>query len=399
MLTKLTDVQIKLAEQLLISVMKKEPIMYYNELALRIDPPIFYRQVGKHIGEVSKLCHELGLPLLSAKVVNKDTNSAGEGFYGFYKMYGVDTKGFSEKELFKLELKKIRECTEWYKLADYLKLNLDLPRPTNDKTTVNDAKLEVRILPMSKEEEFPGWSVEDMQNNFFLADLLDNNGVYYYRNAGMNCPKGSLVLFQFDNAIIAAARILEIEKYETPVDELYYGAYVFDVKSVLTFDPINFDELNNIDNNLKHFSQVKQIINYENLEKILELIRYKQNTVFAEELPAKNVQLYTEGVKKQIVVNAYERNYRARQECIKHKGDTCLICGFNFGDFYGEEFKGKIHVHHIKSLAEINGEYEIDPINDLIPVCPNCHLALHSKVGGEIYSIEELKNIIQKQKS
>ena len=29
---------------------------------------------------------------------------------------------------------------------------------------------------------------------------------------------------------------------------------------------------------------------------------------------------------------------------------------------------------------------------DLIPVCPNCHTALHSKKGG-VYTIEELKKM------
>lgn len=63
----LTEVQIKLAEQLLLSVINRENVVEYNELASRIDPPIFWRQVGCEIGEVSKLCQELRLPLLSAK--------------------------------------------------------------------------------------------------------------------------------------------------------------------------------------------------------------------------------------------------------------------------------------------------------------------------------------------
>ncbi|MEG6586327.1 HNH endonuclease [Dendrosporobacter sp. 1207_IL3150] len=392
MYTKLTDVQIKLAEQLLISVIKKENIIYYHELAERINPPIFHRNVGKQIGEVSTLCHELGLPLLSAKVVNKDTNTAGAGFYPLYEMYGIDTQGLSEKELFKLELKKIRECKEWYKLADHLGLNLDLPRSNNE--IVEEFEIQIRILPMSKDEEFPGWSFEEIQKKYFLKDLVEKNGYYYYRKSGMNCAKGSLVLFQFNNAIIAAARIIDIVKYAPPVDEHYHGAYIFDTNSVTIFEPITYEELYVIDNSIQPFKQVKQIMRYELLEKVQRLIARKQHPLMAEELPSDKVNQYIEGAKKQITVNAYERSYKARQECIKHKGDTCLICGFNFGDFYGEEFKGKIHVHHIKSLAEVKGEYQIDPLNDLIPVCPNCHLALHSKGNNEAYSIEELKAML-----
>ncbi len=357
MFTKLTDDQIKLAEQLLISVIKKEPTIYYEELAKRVKPRMFHRNIGRPIGEVSRLCHELGLPLLSAKVINKDTNTAGTGFYPLYKMYGIETNGLSEYDLFKQELKKIRECTEWYKLADHLGLKLDLPRPNNE--IVEEVELQIRILPMSKDEEFPGWSFEDIQKQYFLKDLIEKNGYYYYRKSGMNCASGSLVLFQFNSSIIAAARIIDIEKYDPPVDEHYHGAYVFDTNSVTVFEPITYEELYAIDNSIQPFKQVKQIMRYELLEKVQRLIARKQNPLMAEELPSDKVNQYIEGAKKQITVNAYERSYKARQECIKHKGDTCLICGFNFGDFYGEEFKGKIHVHHIKSLAEVNGEYQI----------------------------------------
>lgn len=134
-MTKLTDVQKKLAEQLLLSVKNHEMNVEYNELAARINPPIHWRQVGKNIGEVSKLCHELGLPLLSAKVVNKNTQKAGEGFYPLYAMLGIPTKGKTEKELFREERDAIRNCKEWYKLEDYLGLNIGFDRPDNIQNT------------------------------------------------------------------------------------------------------------------------------------------------------------------------------------------------------------------------------------------------------------------------
>jgi 5-methylcytosine-specific restriction protein A len=36
--------------------------------------------------------------------------------------------------------------------------------------------------------------------------------------------------------------------------------------------------------------------------------------------------------------------------------------------------------------------YEIDPIKDLRPVCPNCHSMLHK--GEQTLTIDELKKII-----
>lgn len=106
---------------------------------------------------------------------------------------------------------------------------------------------------------------------------------------------------------------------------------------------------------------------------------------------------YTEGTSKTIVVNAYERNAKAKKACIEYYGNDykCQICGFKFADKYGAEFKKKIHVHHIKPISEIGKEYKIDPKKDLLPVCPNCHMILHSKGNGQTYSVEEVKTMLK----
>ena len=70
------------------------------------------------------------------------------------------------------------------------------------------------------------------------------------------------------------------------------------------------------------------------------------------------------------------------QKNIAHYGTACQICGFDFGKAYGPAFAGKIEVHHIVPLSEIREDYAVDPIHDLIPVCSNCHTALHSKKDG-----------------
>jgi 5-methylcytosine-specific restriction endonuclease McrA len=103
---------------------------------------------------------------------------------------------------------------------------------------------------------------------------------------------------------------------------------------------------------------------------------------------------YIEGATKQISVNVYERNPIARKRCIEHYGTSCMVCGFNFYETYGELGKDFIHVHHLIPLYEIGEEYEIDPIKDLRPVCPNCHAMLHKKKPAD--SIEELKKLIRK---
>lgn len=129
MMIELTERQIKLTEQLLITVFKKEPFVTYSEIAERITPKMHHRNVGKDIGQISKLCYQLGLPLLSAKVVNKNSHTVGAGFFGLCKELGVEVGNESERELCKKEMVKIRECDRWYILSDHLGLNLDFKRP------------------------------------------------------------------------------------------------------------------------------------------------------------------------------------------------------------------------------------------------------------------------------
>ena len=126
---------------------------------------------------------------------------------------------------------------------------------------------------------------------------------------------------------------------------------------------------------------------YHNLKE-----QQNQNIIYPDDIEDKD--LY-EGTKKQITVNAYERSLQARQECIEHYGTKCSICNFDFEKVYGEIGKGFIHVHHLKPLSEIDEQYKINPIEDLRPVCPNCHAMLHKRKPA--YSIEEIKNLIDKK--
>ncbi len=100
-------------------------------------------------------------------------------------------------------------------------------------------------------------------------------------------------------------------------------------------------------------------------------------------------QGYYEGAVHKIFVNAYERDSKARQKCINSHGLSCKICNFNFEEEFGDLGRNFINVHHLKPLSEIGKEYQVDPIRDLLPVCPNCHAMFHRKEPA--LSIEEVK--------
>ena len=114
----------------------------------------------------------------------------------------------------------------------------------------------------------------------------------------------------------------------------------------------------------------------------------------AEELSAP--EKYSEGARFSVTINAYERNPKARAACIAHHGHICAVCGFDFAKIYGTLGEGFIHVHHVVPIGKIGEQYEIDPIADLIPVCPNCHAMIHRTEPP--LTVEQLRKHLQETK-
>ena len=117
-----------------------------------------------------------------------------------------------------------------------------------------------------------------------------------------------------------------------------------------------------------------------------------QKVLLPEELP--ETATYPEGAARQIQVNAYERSPSARRECIDKYGTRCSACDVDLGQVYGEAGVGLIHVHHIQLLSEAGSDYQVDPINDLRPVCPNCHAITHQR--NPPYTIAEVRAMLKR---
>lgn len=84
-----------------------------------------------------------------------------------------------------------------------------------------------------------------------------------------------------------------------------------------------------------------------------------------------------EGAVTRIEVNRFERSAAARNECIAKWGTRCHACGLDFEERYGDMGRGFIHVHHLTPISSVGQEYRLDPVNDLRPLCPNCHAMIH----------------------
>ena len=99
-----------------------------------------------------------------------------------------------------------------------------------------------------------------------------------------------------------------------------------------------------------------------------------------------------EGAKTQVMVNRYERHPEARRRCLDHFGYECQVCGLRFEERYGELGREFMQVHHKLPLSEIADpdNYTVNPLEDLVPVCPNCHAMLHRPAGTTL-TVEELR--------
>jgi 5-methylcytosine-specific restriction protein A len=73
-----------------------------------------------------------------------------------------------------------------------------------------------------------------------------------------------------------------------------------------------------------------------------------------------------------------ERNPKLTKAAKEYHGTTCVVCGFNFEETYGEIGKGYIEAHHLTPFSELKGRpTKLDPKADFAVLCPNCHRMLH----------------------
>ena len=141
-----------------------------------------------------------------------------------------------------------------------------------------------------------------------------------------------------------------------------------------------------------YIQSIMQCKNEELIKFLLHPYDTVNDDVYDVDYPEDDDKLY-EGALVKVMANKYERNQKARRECVAKKGYRCLVCGCDFKTTYGEIGKGFIHVHHVVPISSIGKEYELDVDKDLVPVCPNCHYMLHRK--DPPYTIEELKSMLQ----
>lgn len=106
-----------------------------------------------------------------------------------------------------------------------------------------------------------------------------------------------------------------------------------------------------------------------------------------------NQELFDEGFRREVIIEVAKRDRRIIAHAKKKYGFKCEVCEFDFGKTYGLHGKGFIEIHHLVPIAQ--GERKTK-VEDLRPVCANCHRMLHK--GTTLLSVKELKEIIAKSK-
>lgn len=110
-----------------------------------------------------------------------------------------------------------------------------------------------------------------------------------------------------------------------------------------------------------------------------EVVPQAGHTATANPLAA--VFEFAEGERSSREVSFFKRNPALRAAAILKHGTRCYSCGLSFEELYGDLGAGFIEVHHLRPFAERNdskeGAIKSTKVEDLLPLCPNCHRMVH----------------------
>ena len=91
-------------------------------------------------------------------------------------------------------------------------------------------------------------------------------------------------------------------------------------------------------------------------------------------------------------MNRRERNPRNRLLCLQIHGEVCAVCDLDPRTAYGDA-GSIIEVHHLQQLASSDKARHYDPAVDLVPLCPNCHKAVHHPSSTTMVSRRVKKDV------
>ncbi|MEK4536336.1 HNH endonuclease [Peribacillus sp. FSL K6-1552] len=391
------ELLIKISE-VLVQYANREEVIEYGQLCKKIGlkdvPPIVLKDP---LGEISVRCIEHGYPPLSAIVINKETRLPGDGLFNYVapKM-GYSNLTYAQYEDFYEQQKRdVFDFNSW-------KSFLSSFSETNGigESNYSDSKKQKNVSK-SISQSVNKFNKDEFQNELKTRRYISGNETPYYiltvKRFQENQIQGP---FRFQILLLKNHRLVTkvTIKHETSKQLLTPAKkrgikLLFEHSSTIKFEDVS----------MVHYKQDRPNGNawekepsndFRTLfgayrEKYIEHIVI--NDIDAE--IAQEDSYYRDGEVKFYHGARYERNPKNRIEAIRIHGTICKVCDFNFEEVYGERGKDFIEVHHIKPLSTFKYEMVIDPKEDLVPVCSNCHRVIHRK-KDDVLSVEELRSLI-----
>ena len=104
------------------------------------------------------------------------------------------------------------------------------------------------------------------------------------------------------------------------------------------------------------------------------------------------VSTFRHDIKLCYTVNTWSRQRTNRNLAFQHHGRMCKLCKNDCLGMYGKTGQDLLIIHHVNELS-IHGEDAVKSINDLLPLCPNCHAFVHTT--HPCMKIEDAKKLIR----
>lgn len=222
----------------------------------------------------------------------------------------------------------------------------------------------------------------DIAKEIYNGNITQKNGLDELVLFGMNRNSASDYIYNYQCMMIGKLMTRNSNTFGTEyyLDKIFENGGEHSLQKALISLSLHLDYYEEISN-------TKVITRRKIYKKFLAKLNSNTDIIYPDDIESN--EKFIEGKSKKVLVNVFERNTVARSLCIKHYGFKCQVCQFDFEKKFGEIGKNFIHVHHVVDISSIGSEYELNPILDLIPVCPNCHSMLHKKKPA--FKIDELK--------
>ena len=361
---------------------------YYSDLSNAIGHKT--NRIGRPLGCVHDIIDELAkehhrtIPPLNSLVISKSSNLPSDGFS--YVINDYDNISKDEQVSLAAKYRLLAHQYDWDWVLKALKLVQYNPPVSYWVLPSNSSKFHIHDYLVNY--DIVDWK---QYNNFAEGDIL-----FMYSTA----PESKVrYMFRAIRTEVPSSEYIYDKDYWTDKSEfeqgLKHNRYVrLKLIAQLSEDDkrLSSDVLKSL--GIKTLQGASQIKEQASIDYIISI--FKKTDDLDSDLLQTTGESFFEGIKRQVTVNSYERDHKARLQCIKIHGTACSVCGIDFEKMYGELGKGFIHVHHIVPIHSIGQGYKVNPATDLVPVCPNCHAMLHRGMNGEARSIEDLKSLINK---